>query len=93
MGKSRILQLALDREFFEDIRDGSKLEEYREVKPYWTKRIEGREYDEIILTLGYPLADNESRRLRRPYLGYVKKRIIHPKFGPDEVEVYAIKVN
>lgn len=91
--KPRTLRLSLDREFFEAIRDGSKTEEFRLTKDYWVKRLVGRDYDEIVLTLGYPPADDESRHLRRPYLGYVKKHIIHPKFGPDEVEVFAIKVN
>src|SRR6266536_4142322 len=36
---SRILHLSLKREPFEMIASGVKLEEYREVKPYWIKRL------------------------------------------------------
>ncbi len=43
----RILQLILRREFFDAIADGTRKTEYREHKPYWTKRLDGREYDEI----------------------------------------------
>jgi len=35
----RILHLSLKREPFEMIASGIKLEEYREVKPYWIKRL------------------------------------------------------
>jgi hypothetical protein len=36
---SRILHLSLNREPFEMIAAGIKLEEYREIKPYWIKRL------------------------------------------------------
>lgn len=39
----KILYLSIKREWFLKIIDGTKNEEYREVKPYWVKRfIEGR---------------------------------------------------
>lgn len=44
----RILYLSIKREWFLKILDGTKNEEYREIKPYWVKRfIEGR-FDTII---------------------------------------------
>jgi len=36
---SRILYLSLKREPFEMIAAGTKLEEYRDIKPYWIKRL------------------------------------------------------
>ena len=49
----RILHLTLHKEWFDKIAKREKPFEYREVKPYWTKRIYGREYDEIHFTNGY----------------------------------------
>ena len=31
----------LKREYFEQIVDGTKRVEYREIKPYWTRRLDG----------------------------------------------------
>lgn len=86
------LLLPLKAEYFHAIRDGSKPEEFRLVTPFWTKVLEGRSYDGIILTLGYPARDDTSRRLERPWRGFRRTIITHPHFGPDPVEVYAIDV-
>lgn len=52
-----MLTFNLKKQWYEKIRSGEKQIEYREVKPYWTKRLElyGREPDYLIckLTLGY----------------------------------------
>lgn len=96
------LILPLKREYFEAIRDGSKTEEYRLCNAYWGKRLHGmtpdgktlfvRTFDRIVLMHGYPARDNHARRLVLPWRGYTVKTITHPHFGPDPVEVYAIKV-
>ena len=39
MSSHRILHLTLKREWFEMIESGKKLEEYRKIKPYWSKKI------------------------------------------------------
>lgn len=39
-----MLTFNLKKEWFEKIKSGEKTHEYREVKPYWTKRIR-KEYD------------------------------------------------
>lgn len=49
----KVLLLTLRREFFDQIVTGKKREEYRELKPYWKTRIEGRTYDEIHFRNGY----------------------------------------
>ena len=49
----RILHLTLLRKWFEKIASGEKTKEFREIKPYWTKRLENREYDEIWFKNGY----------------------------------------
>jgi hypothetical protein len=48
-----MLHLNLRREFFAAIAAGTKLTEYREAKPYWRTRLEGREYDRILFRNGY----------------------------------------
>lgn len=92
MTKTRTLTLALNGIYFDQIRDGTKTEEFRLSTPYWTKRLEGREYDNIVLTRGYPSRDDHTRRLCLPWRGV--RRIIktHPHFGPDPVDVFAIQV-
>lgn len=86
------LTLPLKAEYFDAIRDGTKLEEYRLVTPFWVKRLRERTYDRIILTKGYPRADDHTRRLMRPWVGCCEKSILHPHFGPDPVNVFAIYV-
>lgn len=92
MSKPRTLHLSLKREYFEAIRDGHKPEEYRLCTPHWRKRLEGREYEQIVLTLGYPSRNDHARRLVRAWHGFTVKTITHPHFGPDPVQVYAINV-
>jgi len=53
MLKPKILHLTLKRKWFDLIASGEKRREYREIKPYWATRIEGREYDEIYFRNGY----------------------------------------
>jgi hypothetical protein len=86
------LILPLKREYFEAIRDGSKLEEFRLANAYWSKRLLGRSYSRIVLTLGYPAWDDADRRLVRPWRGFLRKTITHPHFGSSPVEVFAIDV-
>ncbi|MCI2809337.1 ASCH domain-containing protein [Eoetvoesiella caeni] len=86
------LVLPLKGEYFEQIKAGAKTEEYRLVTPYWTRRLDRRHFERIILTLGYPPKDDTDRRLVLPYRGYAIKTITHPHFGPDPVRVYAIQL-
>lgn len=86
------LHLPLKSEYFEAIRDGTKPEEFRLCTPHWAMRLEGRTYDEIVLTLGYPARDDHDRRLVRPWRGFTTKTITHPHFGTEPVQVYAIDV-
>lgn len=53
MREKRVLQLNVERRFFDEIAQGTKLEEYRERKEYWATRLEGRDYDTIIFRNGY----------------------------------------
>lgn len=51
--KARILSLNLMRKYFDAIVDGTKKIEYREYRPFWRARLEGRDYDEIHFRNGY----------------------------------------
>lgn len=48
----RILHLTLKKQWFDMIASGIKREEYREIKPYWDKRL-NREYDAVLFKNGY----------------------------------------
>ncbi|QZA70935.1 RNA binding protein [Erwinia phage AH06] len=87
------LQLAVNGEYFDAMKDGSKVEEFRLTTPYWEKRLLNRDYDRLIITRGYPSRDDQSRRIDIPYNGYEVKTITHPHFGDQPVNVFAIKVN
>lgn len=79
--------------YFDQIKAGTKLEEYRLANDYWVKRLFGRNYDRLILTRGYPRKDDEDRRINLKYLGFEVKTITHPHFGPEPVQVFAIKID
>tara|TARA_B110001454_G_C12480170_1_gene334036 strand:+ start:223 stop:495 length:273 start_codon:yes stop_codon:yes gene_type:complete len=49
----KVLHLNLYRKYFDQILKGEKTIEYREVTPYWSKRLEGRHYDVIQFRNGY----------------------------------------
>lgn len=86
------LQLAVNSEYFNQMKSGVKNEEYRLFNDYWKKRLIGRNYDRLIITSGYPRKDDHERIMNMRWNGYVVKTITHPHFGPDPVKVFAIKV-
>lgn len=92
MNQSLTLTLPLKGEYFDQIRAGTKPREFRLMTDFWRKRIEGRAYYWLVLTRGYPKADDTERRLVLPWRGYEIQTITHPHFGPEPVQVYAIDV-
>jgi hypothetical protein len=87
------LILPLKVEYFNAIKAGTKTEEFRLCTPYWIRRLEGRTFDRIVLTLGYPAASDTTRRLVRAWRGMRTTTITHPHFGPARVDVFAIDVS
>lgn len=87
----RVLKLPVKAEYFNQIKAGTKTEEYRIIKEYWSKRLI-KEYDEVWVTLGYPSSDETDKIIKFKWTGYEIKKIIHKEFGNKEVEVYAIKL-
>lgn len=63
----RILQMTLHKKWFDKILSGRKRYEFREFKPYWTKRLEGKEYDVIRFKNGY---NRDARVMKVEYCGY-----------------------
>lgn len=53
MKSKKILRLTLLRKYFDAIASGKKKWEFREVKPYWIKKLEGKTYDEVHFYNGY----------------------------------------
>ena len=88
----KTLTLPLKAIYFDQIAAGTKPEEFRLATPYWRKRLEGRTYDQIVLTKGYPPAGDAARRMTLPWRGCRLTTIQHEHFGPEPVEVFAICV-
>ncbi len=87
------LVLPLKTVYFDAIRLGQKAEEFRLRTPYWRRRLEGRTFDRVVLTKGYPSAGDDSRRLVREWRGFRETTITHPHFGDKPVDVFAIDVS
>lgn len=84
------LFLVLKKEYFDQISQGVKTEEYRQVTDYWQRRLKNRQYDKIIFQLGY---SKNAPRIRCNYNGYEVKEICHPFFNNKKTEVFAIKLS
>ena len=50
---TKVLHLTLHKKWFDKIKAKEKTIEYRDIKPYWTKRLEGKEFDEVWFKNGY----------------------------------------
>lgn len=91
----RVLTIPVKGIYFDQIKCGEKLHEYRLRNAYWAKRLRGREYDRIVLTRGYPKGGGVEgvTRLTREWRSFTVGTITHEHFGPDAVEIYAIDVS
>lgn len=89
----KTLTLNLKGRYFDEIKAGTKSEEYREYNDYWRKRLEGKTFDQIIVKKGYPAASDQERQIVRPWRGYKIVTITHEFFGGVPKTVFAIKVN
>ena len=81
------LVLHLKFEYYDQIKRGEKLEEYR-LTEKWEKRIVGKNFDNVVLWRGY----QSGVFMVLPWQGYTRKTITHPHFGNAPVEVFAISV-
>ena len=78
--KDKTLYLTLKKQWFDMINDGIKTEEYREIKPYWIKRLEGRKYDIVEFRNGYQ-KDAPKMRLK------LKKYLLIPEISNGELKI------
>jgi hypothetical protein len=89
--KNKILHIPLKFKWFDQIKEGVKTVEYREIKPYWDKRLVGREYDQIKLRRAY---QENAEVLFFKWLGYSEKIIEHEEFNNGKPTlVYAIDLS
>lgn len=51
--EKKTLYLTLKKQWFDLINCGIKTEEYREIKPYWEKRLNNKSYDIVEFRNGY----------------------------------------
>lgn len=79
--------MTLHKIWFDQILKGEKIEEYREIKQYWAKRLI-KDYDVICFKNGYSKA---AREMTIQYQGYEVKQILHPISNKIET-VFAIKL-
>lgn len=84
--KLRILHIHVRKEYWLQAQQGIKEEEYREIKPYWTSRL-NKSYDLIYYYLGY----TKKKRIFR-FDGYKTKLVIHKEWKYKPKEMYAISL-
>ena len=90
------LHLHVRSEYFAQIKAGKKREEYRLHNAYWVRRLveipegKAREFDGVVIYNAY--LPGSVNRIEFPWRGWTLKGITHPHFGPDEVTVFAIKL-
>jgi len=70
----KVLYLTLTKCYFDAILDGTKKVEFREIKPYWTKRLEGKTFDVIVFKNGY---SKTSPTMRVEWLGMDKGEALY----------------
>lgn len=79
----RILRLPVNENWYHLILSGRLTFDYREIKPYWIKRLEGKEYDIVEF---YHRFKNEIEPIR-----YKFKSIKKDKLQGYNLEVYIIE--
>lgn len=83
----KTLHLTLFRRWFIDILEGVKTEEYREIKPFWAKRL-FQPYDTITFRNGYA---KDAPLMVVEFKGAEAKTIYHP-IHHKPMTVFAVKL-
>ena len=93
------LQLSLKIEWFKMTKAGIKTEDYREITPYWEKRLVcAREYGgrpsfylfkTNTMTLGYPSKTDTDRILKLEHKG-IEIRTGNPEWGAEPNKLYFV---
>ena len=78
----KILHLVVKKKWFDQIKSGEKTIEYREEKPYWTKRLRLNYshiiFDEIHLRNGY---SKNAPKVIKKHIKTMSGMFIHPDTG------------
>lgn len=85
----RVLHLTLKKKWFDMIASGVKKEEYRETKPYWDKRLLGKDYDVIRFRNGYA---KDSPTMTVEYKGLDVALGVIEWGAPGETPVYILEL-
>lgn len=99
----KILELPLKKEWYNMIESGDKREEYRAIKPYWSKRLVGVDKPLFSHRYGYQHANVIGYTHVRFRYGYTKRTMLYkideitigrgkPNWGaPTDIDVFIIK--
>lgn len=85
----KILHLTLKKEWFDMIASGQKKEEYREIKPYWNKRLLNNRYDAIQFRNGYA---KDAPKMLLELNGIMSGLGLVQWGAPDDVPVYILSL-
>lgn len=99
----KILYLPLKAKWYEMIESGVKTEEYREIKPYWNKRLTGYDYPLFSIRKGYQQVNQNGFTHVKFSYGYTKRTMTfeiesitigkgNPKWGAPTEDVFIIKL-
>ena len=66
------LRIPCTADWFRRVKNGEN--DYRPTTSYWCKRIDGKIFDTITFTLGYPKADDADRHYVIPFYGIKKTK-------------------
>ena len=81
----RILDLPLKKEWYNMIESGEKKEEYREIKPYWTKRLKNHKYTHVRFRYG------DTKKTIMFEIKHITTGIGKQELGAPEHDVYVIR--
>lgn len=98
----KILELPLKKEWYNMIESGDKREEYRVIKPYWSKRLVGVDKPLFSYRYGYQHANVKGYTHVRFRYGYTKRTMLfeidsitvdvgNPDWGAPSYPVFIIK--
>jgi hypothetical protein len=94
----KILHLNLKKKWFDMILSGEKTEEYREVKPYWTKRLSRTGVDKVFIPKEFDIVEFRNGYGKdAPMMRVVCNGIVYGEGNtswgaPKNVHVYKIKL-
>lgn len=92
MIKKRILHLHAKKKYWEEVRDGKKLEEYRKFDLKLLRRLLIG-FDLINYHLGYPSKEQKERTLVFKWNGFYDTKIKHEIFGQKPIHAFVIDLS